>query len=525
MITFTDLLRQTFPEPVTWLSAEGEAAQPIHWVTTSLEEIQPGDLLLLPGQYLNPDCINRALDLGAHGLLVFGKDIPTSFQINADIPVALLPSNDELRAVLRALLATLIDQKASLIARAVSIQEQLSQLAAEGQGLDGLAGAMAGISGHGVLVQDKRLQILAERPSPSLLSTWGDIVHQLRSSDSLPVTFKDRKQAGKQTLVIQQDLPVGLTRLIAPIIVGEVARGFLSLLATQGELDQLDHLVAEQGALVCAFEMSRTKAIREAEKRLQGDLLAALLQENLAPRDALLWAQNLNLDLSQALVAMRFAWDGPSPPSRRRLETLINGEITRQNLPVLISPMGSEVICFYQVHPGSDRPETAIAFAQTVISLEVGEYPGTVALCGIGAPCQDLSDWRTSFQQSGQALELARRLGGRKALYFPDLSVYRLLMQIKPNPELAAFLEEILGPLIAHDGGVELIHTLETYFDHNANLSQTAEALFIHRNTLIYRMERIAEISGVDLNHPETRLAVQIALRIYRMMGARPVKS
>jgi purine catabolism regulator len=102
-------------------------------------------------------------------------------------------------------------------------------------------------------------------------------------------------------------------------------------------------------------------------------------------------------------------------------------------------------------------------------------------------------------------------------LYFPDLSVYRLLLQLEYHPELQAFKQEILGPLFAYEGGGELLRTLEAYFECNGNLSQAAEMLFIHRNTLIYRMERIAEISGLDLDNTETRLAVQLALRIHRM--------
>jgi purine catabolism regulator len=117
---------------------------------------------------------------------------------------------------------------------------------------------------------------------------------------------------------------------------------------------------------------------------------------------------------------------------------------------------------------------------------------------------------------------MARRLGEQKPLYYSDLSVYRLLFQLEHSPELIAFQEETFGPLLAFEGGNELIHTLETYFEHNGNLSQTAEALFIHRNTLIYRMERIAAITNLELDKPDNRLALQLALRIYRMLGRIP---
>ena len=94
-------------------------------------------------------------------------------------------------------------------------------------------------------------------------------------------------------------------------------------------------------------------------------------------------------------------------------------------------------------------------------------------------------------------------------------------MQIENNPELIGFQQETLGPILSHENSKELIHTLEAYFENNGNLSQTAETLYVHRNTLLYRMERIAAILKFDLDNPDHRFAVQLALRIYRMKGSR----
>jgi purine catabolism regulator len=245
------------------------------------------------------------------------------------------------------------------------------------------------------------------------------------------------------------------------------------------------------------------------------------LQDDLSPRDAGLWAQTMGLDLEQAHVALRFAWDGQQPPSRRRLETLVNGEIAQLDLRVIVSPLGSEVICYCQVPQDTPRPEAALLLGQSVLDQANREYPQALARCGIGLPASSLEDWRVSLRQAGQALEMARRLAEPKPLYYSDLSVYRLLFQLEHSPELIAFQEETIGPLLALENANEFIHTLEAYFEHNGNLSQTAEALFLHRNTLIYRMERIAAITNLELDKPENRLALQLALRIYRMLGSK----
>jgi purine catabolism regulator len=517
--TLTELFRLAFSEPFSWLSGETSADRSIHWISLSLQEVDEGDILVLPAPEASQENLAEARRKRVAGVLLLGEASLPEETLPAGLPVAVVPEGHDLRGTQRLLLTILINQRAALHERAARVHAQLSQLEAEGKGLDGLARAMADVSGKGVLVQDKRGRVLADHPSSALVTIWEDVVKQLGSLSSLPPSLLDRKKAGSQPAIVTQEVPGGLARLVIPVTVGEVARGYLSLVGVAGELDVLDNLVAEQGALVCAVEMARTKAIREAEKRLKGDLLTVLLQENLSPRDSQLWAQAVGLDLTQAHVALRFAWDAPGPPSRRRLETIVNGEVSRLGLRAIVSPMGVEVVCFCETPPGLSRPEPALNFGHLALDQAHQEYPDAPVRCGIGNPTRELASWRTSFRQAGQALEMARRFEERKPLYFLDLSVYRLLFQFEHNPELIAFQEEILGPLLAYEGGRELIETLEAYFEHNGNLTQAAESLFVHRNTLIYRMERIAGIADLDLDKPETRLAVQLALHIYRMRG------
>jgi purine catabolism regulator len=519
-VLLNDLLRLTFSEPITWLSGVPEVQCNVNWVTTSLNEAQAGDLLVLEGEKVAPPILLEAKKRTIAAVLLLGEVAAKIGDLPLDFPIISVAGDHDPQATQRLLLTVLVNQRAALVERGVRIHTQLSQLAAEGGGLAGISNALSDISGRGVLVQDKRGRILADFPSSTLMAIWEDVLEQLGAFESIPESLRDRKRAGVLAEVITQDIPGNLTRLVSPVIVGEVARGYLSLVSIVGDIDTLDRIVIEQGALVCALEMSRDKAVRETEKRLKGDLLTALLQEDLSPRDAELWTQGMGFDLNQPHVALRFAWDGSSPPSRRRLETIVNGEISRVDHKAIVDPMGVEVICICQMSEQLTRPEPALVLGQSIIAQGQKEYPDIPVRCGVGKPAADVSEWRISFRQAGQALQMARRFGEGKPLYFPDLSVYRLLLQIEHDPELSAFQEETIGHLLAYDGNEELIRTLEAYFKHNANLSQTAEALFIHRNTLLYRMERIAQILELDFDSPENRLAVQLALHIYRMKGS-----
>jgi purine catabolism regulator len=488
-------------------------------VVLTNEDIGPGDVLLIPGIDLTQDHVKCIKQAGGTAIISWGETKSAVQNFSLDMPIVTIPADQEFQSVYRTLLTILINQRAYLMERGVRIHTHLSKVEAEGEGITGLVMAMSEISGRGVIVQDKRLRILAECSSSTLHSIWEDILDFLNTSDNLPKVLRDRKHAGQNASVIYQSIPGDIARIVNPIVVGGVARGYLSLIDLEGEFDALDNLVIEQGSLVCGVDMARSKAVREAEKRVKGDLLSAILYESLTPRDAYLWIESIGFNLNRSHVGLRFAWGAAKSPSLRRLETLVNGEISRQNFKAIVNSLGEEVVCICELPDDTARPESVIQLGNSVITRAVQENPDIPARCGVGLPVTDLSKWRDSFRQAGQALEMSRRLQAKQTLYFPDLSVNRLLLQLENHPELSAFKDEILGLLLDYDSKEQLIQTLEAYFEHHGNLSQAADSLFIHRNTLIYRMERIAEITGMDLDKTETRLAVQLALHIHRMSG------
>jgi purine catabolism regulator len=447
-----ELLRITFSKPVRWLSG-GDAAIRVGWVATSLENAQPGDLILIPAEDFTSEVIPKTEEKGVSALLLLGSEPVDIEKTSLKIAIGIMDEEEAIHTIQRKLINNIVDQRSSYMESGYRIHVRLAKLAAEGLPIDEFARTLLELSGRGVLIQDKRMNILADCPSINLQSIWDDITEQLGRIESLPSSLQDRNRAGQQSPTISQLISDGIARIVTPITVGEVARGYLSLIGTEGELDRFDQVIAEEGALVCAMEMARTKAVRETEKRLQGDLLTALLQEDLSPRDAGLWVQTMGLDQTQNHVAIQFAWDSPSPPSRRRLETIVNGEVVRLGARVIINPTGSNVICFCQTAPNDPRPTSALELGRNCLARAHLEYPEAHARCGIDSPVADLNQWQESFRESGQALAMAFRLEKDEPLYYPDLSIYRLLLLIEPHAEFEQFKEDILGSLLSYEGG------------------------------------------------------------------------
>jgi PucR family transcriptional regulator, purine catabolism regulatory protein len=517
-ISLNDILRLVFPsENITWLTDKKNLDTQIDWVSTNIDHGQAGDLLIMLSKNANKINIRLAEEKGFGAILIIGKQPDLKYFPQNTIALA-IETQKGIRHIHREITQLLTSKSSGMSDRKFQIHTKLTKLAADGVGLDGLARAMLEITRHGVLIHDKRLNIIAEAPSPDLFPIWGEISRQFNMINNLPAPLQNRQLAGEQNIKITQNISGGISRIIVPIIVGSVVRGYLSVIGLVRTLDILDHLVAEEGALICAIDMSRSKAVRETEKKLQSDLLTALLQEKLSPRDAGLWIAAVGLDRNQAHVVLQFSWDSPNPPSRRRLETLINGEVGRMGIKVILNPAGDAVICFCQVQPGENGYQLALDLGTNVLKQSSLEFPHANLRCGVGSPAIELEKWHISFREAGLALDLATRLKEDIPLYYPDLSVYRLLLLLETNPALDTFLEDTLGTLLKHEKKDEFIRTLEAYFEQKNNLSQTAEVLFIHRNTLSYRLKQIGEISGLDLKNYDSALAVQLALKTYRII-------
>jgi purine catabolism regulator len=125
-----------------------------------------------------------------------------------------------------------------------------------------------------------------------------------------------------------------------------------------------------------------------------------------------------------------------------------------------------------------------------------------------------------SYSEAEQAARIGHQfLGGNRTIAFEELGVYRLIARVDDPDALEGFRGEYLGPLEEYDArhAAELIETLEGFFACNGNHAKAAEMLHLHRNTLLYRLERIEALTGRDLTDAETRLSLQLALKIRRV--------
>jgi purine catabolism regulator len=491
-----------------------------------LPYLEGGELILLmPGKADLTEFINACAAAGAAAIAAPPPISPIALATAemAKLPILQLPANGNIRDIERSVIGLLLDHQNHLERRSTQIYQQLVQLASENIGLDKLIHELSHFVEKTVVVQDKHLRVLHSSVAPSHLSEFDDLSDLLVDRRNVPGTLQDRHRLPRHTsAVVSQPLrDSSLVRLVAPIVTQNTGRGYLSFIAEPSAFTDLDSLVLTHGAVICALEMARAKAISEVEKRLRGDFLDSLMAGTVGETEAQAEGDRFGHDMTAAHVALVLTWYGAKHPSSRRLETLVNGMLTGKQVSFLMRLRENEVRLFFAPESAATIQATR-DLAESIRTEAKREYADAKLAIGIGSVANRVNDWRASYREAAQAADICRRLQSDVPMFIGDLGIYTFLARPDYRDDLRALRDSTIGNLLRYEERQrnDLLLTLEAFFQCHGNHTQTAELLSVHRNTLFYRMNRIGEITGLDLNRPDVRLAVHLSLKIHRLLTA-----
>lgn len=536
-INIGDVLRLALPLKTVVVAGETHTRRNVNWFALLstwqdlTDHVKAGDLVIVPAwvrQRVNDTDLITHLhlftDLFVAGVLFF-EELPEAVMAEVShlqMPILIAPPETPVRDIHRAVAALLIDRHVATTERGMQLYRRLSEMSREGQGLDAMTDVMSKLTGKIVVVQDKRMEIRAISWPRNLDLDRQLVVEAITERSEMPQVLRNRKAAARaRQSYWQQLLPIeNMGRLISPIISGDRARGYVSIVGKSDELDLLDSLTVEHGAAACALEMAKAKAVSEAKKSLRGDFLEGILVGSLPQNEINRLAGRLDHDTQQPHMVLTFAWSGSETPSLRRLETTANWLLRNHNRPALVHLYGGQHLCVFHALKNEEDMESTQEFVRRLKEQVDAEFPGMRLIGGMSGPVMALSDWPRGYQEAMQAMALGERLKlTHFVVDFNSLGVYRLLGELENLPLVQAFTNQVIGPLVAYDAQHRgsLVQTMDAYFAHHGNISQTAESLFVHRNTLLYRLERIQELTHHDLNQADMRLALHLALKFWQM--------
>lgn len=179
---------------------------------------------------------------------------------------------------------------------------------------------------------------------------------------------------------------------------------------------------------------------------------------------------------------------------------------------------GETVLLTAGKHSDASQRRRQIEKAAARLYAELREQCKVSALIGVSEECGDYTGIPLALRQGRMAAEIGAKTENGEGLYFySQMRLGRIVASF--SPEIRPILQrDILSKLLENHAD-RLLETLFTYFEMNGNVSQTAEKLFIHRNTLQYRFRKIKEITGFDIYHIDDLVQLRLAVLQYRYFG------
>ena len=415
-------------------------------------------------------------------------------QTGAALAIARLHASERSAAEQLAALNASLEATLAALRRSMEIHNRLTEVAVRDQGQEGLALAIHELTGFPVAIEDRygNLRAWAGPGEP----------------DPYPKAPAPEREKLLRRLIREGRPTRDGGRLVALARPRGDLLGVLSLIDPTGAAGSHELVALEHGATILALELARLRSLAEAELRLKRDLVDALLDgtddETVESR-----AQGLGYDLGRPHRVVIAESNGTTRADDTFFQAVRRAARDLSLGTLIVARKGTVVILANRDVPWED-------FRQAILR----ELGGGRCRVGIGGHCGRPSEFARSHHEAQLALRMERSAGIDQASSFDDLGVYRLLSGIEDLGDVERFVRDRLGKLIDHDAqrNSELVRTLTHYLECGGSYERTSAAIFVHRSTLKYRLQQIRDITGYDLNDPDTRFSLQLSTRAWRTL-------
>jgi PucR family transcriptional regulator, purine catabolism regulatory protein len=551
MLTVRELLRDL---DVRLLCGEAATDLPVRWVHISeLRDptawLSGGELLLTTGMQLNTaqrqrEFVSRLADHQLAGLgfgVGFGhREVPPALVQAAaerDFPVFEVPYELPFIAVTEAAFTQLVNEQYAVLRRALSAHERLERVVLSQRGLDALAGTLATLVGAAVLVFDARGEPLAQRAfrrtlDAEAVSALRDELYEWRIGPRTPRAFlPSHAELAERSLA----LPVAADGAADE----RVPEAWLVAVKDTGPLSDFDRLTLHQAVTIVALELLRGRVAGDTERRLAGDVLAAVVDGGLAGPELERRLEPFGLAERVAVIVVQRPHGGRGSPAP--VEDALRLALREEAAPGLVASTGAFTCGLVNAGDEHELFELGERVARRLTGdngtgLRVGigrSVPGGEARrsfhegrCAVEAVALGVGHGdRTSSEASNGASDAtgngtgnrspAHLMSGHHVATYRDLGSFQLLLSLQDDEALRLFCDSILGPIEASEGhyGGELMRSLEAFIEENGQWERAAKRLYCHRHTLRYRIRRVEELTGRDLHTARDRIEFWLALR------------
>ena len=243
-----------------------------------------------------------------------------------------------------------------------------------------------------------------------------------------------------------------------------------------------------------------------------------IILDNILPSDIYIKSNELHFsEALRAVIVMKFQGSSPLPPYE-----IVQNLVPDKNKDYVIGISEQDIVIVKEVTVQTAAEELE-AYAREVISSITKEHPVKLHI-GISSVVENLKDLARAYKEARISLEVGKVFDIEKPIMcYENLGIGRLIYQL-PTTLCEIFLDEVFkkGSLESLDR--ETLMTVQSFFENNLNVSETSRKLFVHRNTLVYRLEKIRKLTGLDLREFDHAVTFKVALMVKKYLMSKPTK-
>ncbi len=349
------------------------------------------------------------------------------------------------------------------------------------------------------------------------------VIHQMK--DAVDKTFGVLDE--NMTVIACSDLGrIGEQLLVTPPASADlfVSNGYT--LKTLNSVQSLEYTIFVQGddvlsskyASVLSVAFSNIKFYYD-EKYDRSNFIKNIILDNILPGDIYLKARELyfNSDVLRSVILIRIV-----DPNDVSVYDVLQNLFPDKTKDFVININETDIALVKETKTGIESKHIE-NLAATIADTLSGEF-FVHAVVGVGSTVDNLKDLARSFKEAQVALEVGKVFDTEKTIVsYDNLGIARLIYQL-PTTLCESFLKEIFKRGSIDSLDQETLFTIQRFFENNLNVSETSRKLFVHRNTLVYRLEKIKKITGLDLREFDHAIVFKIALMVNKYLKSTPVK-
>ena len=279
-----------------------------------------------------------------------------------------------------------------------------------------------------------------------------------------------------------------------------------------------DDDVADRYAAVLGVSLSSIKQFYD-EKYDRGNFVKNIILNNILPGDIYIKARELhfNNDATRVVLLVRI-----TEKNDVSVYDVIQDLFPDKSKDFVININDTDIALVKEVKNNVEIKDLEKLARSVADSLGTEYY--THVLVGIGTTVENIKDLSRSFREAQVSLEVGKVFDTEKTIVsYENLGIARLIYQL-PTTLCEMFLREIFKRGSIESLDHETLFTIQKFFENNLNVSETSRKLFVHRNTLVYRLEKIKKLTGLDLREFDDAIVFKVALMVKKYLDANPVK-